>query len=149
MFGTMLRNYTPPSVSATAASLTDDFGFAIMSGDGGGSGGGGGGGGGGDGGDGGGERLVAKVGSYSLQAIPMTYDPPLGKPERVGNWSTVLNDYLGPRLTARQQKQVFMETSKFIVLYDGYPKSTVHLLLIPRPVFLVSGVAGTSSLRAL
>jgi hypothetical protein len=143
MFGTMLRNYTPPSVSATAASLTDDFGFAIMSGD------GGGGGGGGDGGDGGGERLVAKVGSYSLQAIPMTYDPPLGKPERVGNWSTVLNDYLGPRLTARQQKQVFMETSKFIVLYDGYPKSTVHLLLIPRPVFLVSGVAGTSSLRAL
>ena len=139
----MLRNYTPPSVSATAASLTDDFGFAIMSGDGGGGGGGGG------GGDGGGERLVAKVGSYSLQAIPMTYDPPLGKPERVGNWSTVLNDYLGPRLTARQQKQVFMETSKFIVLYDGYPKSTVHLLLIPRPVFLVSGVAGTSSLRAL
>ena len=72
---------------------------------------------------------------YALQSIPMAYNPPTGKPERNGNWAKVLEDYLQPNLTERQQAQIFMSTSRFIVLYDGYPKSTIHLLLIPRPSF--------------
>ena len=143
MFGTMQRNYNPPTVS-TEAALTDEFGFDLMvdtiggeSGESGERGGSKSGGveSGESGGSGTGERLVAAVGMYTLQAIPTAYNPPTSKPTRPGNWATVLNDYLGPSLTARQQEQVFMQTSKFVVIYDGYPKSTIHLLLIPRPSF--------------
>ena len=74
----------------------------------------------------------------TLQVMPITYNPPADTPSKTGGWAKVLNDYLQPQwmLTERQQDQIFMETSKFVVIYDGYPKSSVHLLLIPRPSFL-------------
>ena len=131
MFGTMKRNYINPIVNTNMNSMTDEFGFdigppttfttttttastATIKNH---------------------EKLIANVGVYSLQAIPMTYNPPKSKPAHGGHWSNVLNDYLKPSINSRQKEQIFMETSKFIVIYDGFPKSTIHLLLIPRPSY--------------
>lgn len=37
---------------------------------------------------------------------------------------------------------IFLEASQWMVIYDGYPKAKVHLLLLPKPGFLsASGVA--------
>jgi aprataxin len=124
MFGTMQRNYespdyTPPPSTSGSSSLSFSSSFTSN-----------------DPSRTSSSSLIANSKCFTLKAIPRSYTPPEGKPVRSGNWSKVLNDYLSSTLTDRQASQIFMQTSRFVVLYDGYPKSTLHLLFIPRPVYL-------------
>ncbi|CAM9459764.1 unnamed protein product [Pylaiella littoralis] len=65
-----------------------------------------------------------------------------------GYWKTVLLHFLkdqdGPR-PPELQNEVYFEDDQCVVIYDGYPKSRYHLLLLPKPKFL--DVESPSELR--
>ncbi len=76
-------------------------------------------------------------------AVPALYNPPDDKPPArargAGSWATVLDDYVGAgglTVSPRCQRQIFCATSRWVCLYDGFPKARIHLLVIPRPCFL-------------
>jgi diadenosine tetraphosphate (Ap4A) HIT family hydrolase len=63
-----------------------------------------------------------------------------GPPPQSASWHGGLIQYL--QHATALKPFIFLETSQWMVIYDGYPKAKVHLLLLPKPSFLaVSGVA--------
>ncbi|CAM9459835.1 unnamed protein product [Pylaiella littoralis] len=53
-------------------------------------------------------------------------------------WKEILHHYLRDRKIRREQLQneVYYEDDQCLVIYDGYPKSRFHLLLVPKPKYL-------------
>jgi diadenosine tetraphosphate (Ap4A) HIT family hydrolase len=49
---------------------------------------------------------------------------------------SALKPYLEKDLSIQAKKQIFVSLKEAVVIYDGYPKAHVHLLVIPRPSFL-------------
>jgi len=70
--------------------------------------------------------------------IPVYHLP--GPPPQSASWHGGLMQYL--QHATALNSFIFLETSQWKVIYDGYPKAKIHLLLLPKPSFLaVSGVA--------
>jgi len=70
--------------------------------------------------------------------IPVYRHP--GPPPQSASWHGGLMQYL--QHATALKPFIFLETSQWMVIYDGYPKAKIHLLLLPKPSFLaVSGVA--------
>ncbi|CAM9128689.1 unnamed protein product [Hapterophycus canaliculatus] len=136
------------SLSADAtfsASAATPVPAAAAAGDEGGGGGGGGGGVGGGatghGGCGGGgdDAATIKVVNFPeyRKALPAPVVAGNGPGGSGGHWKTALFQYLKdvPR-RADLQNEVYFEDGQCVVVYDGYPKSKYHLLLLPKPKFL-------------
>jgi hypothetical protein len=70
-----------------------------------------------------------------VQSIPL-YSPH-SRPACQGfqpNFREILFEYLDK--PASHQREIFFQTSNCIVIYDGFPKSRVHLLVIPKRHFM-------------
>ncbi len=73
--------------------------------------------------------------------IPVYRHP--GLPPQSTSWHGGLQQYL--QHAAALKTFIFLETPQWMVIYDGYPKAKVHLLLLPKPSFLA--VSGVTELR--
>lgn len=85
---------------------------------------------------------VAKSRSESNQHILTIpeYKPP-NKPlkdtsgKKSGRWQDVLFPYIKPVIPSMLLPAVYLQTDSYIVIYDGYPKARVHLLILSKVPF--------------
>ena len=80
-------------------------------------------------------------GNHPPPSIPAYRHP--GPPPQSTGWQGGLTQYL--QHAAALKPFVFLETPSWMVIYDGYPKAKVHLLLLPKPSYLP--VNGPADLR--
>ncbi|CAM9712328.1 unnamed protein product [Scytosiphon promiscuus] len=83
-------------------------------------------------------KLLHSIDSCLLAFPEYRKAPPVPVvPGKGGHWKTALFQYLKdcPR-GADLQNEVFYEDDQCVVVYDAYPKSKYHLLLLPKPKFL-------------
>ncbi|KAL7579974.1 hypothetical protein ACA910_004968 [Epithemia clementina (nom. ined.)] len=73
-----------------------------------------------------------------IMIIPRPYRFP-GKPiaKSSGNWQSALQVYLSSadnisKLSPSLQENIYYHDDNCVVIYDGYPKARMHLLLLPR-----------------
>ncbi|CAN0411320.1 unnamed protein product [Ectocarpus sp. 12 AP-2014] len=104
----------------------------------------------GGGGGGGGDRCsgsaaaadtgVGKEGGTKKKqalALPEYRQTPPVPVKGAGHWKAVLFQYLKDRpMPAELQREVYFSDDHCVVIYDGYPKSRYHLLLLPKTKFL-------------
>ncbi|CAB1108398.1 unnamed protein product [Ectocarpus sp. CCAP 1310/34] len=70
-------------------------------------------------------------------ALPEYRQTPPVPVKGAGHWKAVLFQYLKDRpMPDELQREVFFSNDQCVVVYDGYPKSRYHLLLLPKPKFL-------------
>ena len=92
---------------------------------------------------------ISSLSSYDKYGIIPSYDftirarssapNPFG-----GSFKNVLYKYLDDPVD--NKADIFMETSKFTVIYDAYPKAGIHLLILPkRSNFECNGIEFLSS----
>ena len=79
---------------------------------------------------------VSDLAAIGLAVFPAVWSEPLDPPPRTGNWRSVLDCYVSPTRNGDCQRRVFLETARYVCIYDGYPKGKIHLLVVPKPDFL-------------
>ena len=62
------------------------------------------------------------------------FKPPGVKPPQTSGWQGGLSQYLAR--PSALQPFIFMDTREYMVIYDGYPKARIHLLMVPKPSYL-------------
>jgi aprataxin len=80
-------------------------------------------------------RKKSSPDSLVLPAYDLTKIQKLGKPPRVPNWRSALDVYILEPLQARPayaKQRVFYEDEVCVAIYDSFPKSAIHLLVLPR-----------------
>lgn len=77
----------------------------------------------------------------ALPPVPVYRHP--GPPPQSASWHGGLMQYL--QHATALKPYIFLETSEWMVIYDGYPKAKVHLLLLPKPSF--TSVNAVTALR--
>lgn len=71
-----------------------------------------------------------------LISFPTEWSEPLSPPIRKGSWRNVLDAYISKPRDLDCEARIFLETSRFVCIYDAYPKAKIHLLVVPKPDFL-------------
>ncbi|CBN74191.1 FHA-HIT protein [Ectocarpus siliculosus] len=70
-------------------------------------------------------------------ALPEYRRTPPTPVKGAGHWKAVLFQYLKDEpMPVELQREVYFSDNQCVVVYDGYPKSRYHLLLLPKPKFL-------------
>ncbi|CAM9127374.1 unnamed protein product [Ectocarpus fasciculatus] len=76
-------------------------------------------------------------GTKRKRALPEYRRTPPVPVKGAGHWKAVLFQYLKDEpMPAQLQREVYFSDDQCVVVYDGYPKSRFHLLLLPKPKFL-------------
>ncbi|CEL95150.1 unnamed protein product [Vitrella brassicaformis CCMP3155] len=76
-----------------------------------------------------------------------TYSAPLGPIPQSSSWQDVLLKVI--ETPEKYEDHIFMQTLKFVVMYDGYPKANNHLLIVPRQKILTPNALNVGHLDLL
>jgi len=79
---------------------------------------------------------MSDLAAIGLAVFPSAWSEPLEPPPRMGNWRNVLDSYVNPSRSADCGRRIFLETARYVCMFDGYPKGKIHLLVVPKPDFL-------------
>ena len=88
----------------------------------------------------------------STSAPVPSYNPPQIAPSHnynPGGWSAGLLAYLQPGLSPEMKSAIFWQDDSFVAIYDKFPKSRIHLLLMPRVNISSIGVLNRDHLPLL
>jgi len=83
-----------------------------------------------------------------IYEFPMYQPPPKDSIQSGGFSVDILKRYSEPTLQAELETSVFWRNDSMVVIYDKYPKSKIHLLVIPtksNPLYNVNGISQLDS----